>query len=86
MLRIGYRPAFLRMLKKLPPTLQQEAKDRIALFSQDPQHASLRGHKLKGTLRGRWSFSVNYRFRIVFRYENKHTAVLLAIGTHAIYE
>lgn len=86
MLRIGYKPAFLRQLKKLPAALQEEAKEHIEQFSKDPEKATLRMHKLKGALRGRWSFSVNYRYRIVFAYENKHAAMLLMIGDHSIYE
>ena len=86
MLRIGYKPAFLRMLKKLHPALQEEVKERIALFQEDPDHASLRAHKLKGILKGRWSFSVNYSYRVVFIYEGKSVVVLLAVGNHSIYD
>ncbi len=86
MLTLGYKPSFIRELQELPPALQEEALGKIALFRGDPFLKSLRTHKLKGALKGRWSFSVNYRFRIVFRFEGKHTATLLTIGTHSVYE
>lgn len=86
MLRIGYRPGFLRAFDKLPPSLQEEVEERIAFFEKNPRHPSLRVHKLKGRLRDRWSFSVNYQYRIIFIYENKNTALLLAVGNHSIYE
>ncbi len=85
-LKIAYKPAFLRTFKKLPLNLQAEVRHRIALFSQNPDDPLLRTHKLKGRLKGRLSFSVNYQYRIVFFYENKHTAVLLNVGDHSIYE
>jgi mRNA interferase YafQ len=85
MLRIGYKPAFLRQFRKLPAVLQDEVEERIALFQTDPRNPALRTHKLKGVLEGKWSFSVNYAYRIVFLYEDKHTAVLLAVGDHAVY-
>ena len=85
MLRIGYKPAFLRALKKLQPNLQAEVKERMALFAKHPDHPSLRVHKLKGVLRGRWSFSVNYQYRVVFVYEGKRMAILLMVGDHSMY-
>lgn len=86
MLTIGYKAAFLRQLKKLPASLQEEANECISLFRQDPKHSSLRVHKLKGPLKGRWSFSVNYEYRIVFVYQQKNTAILLAVGDHDVYQ
>lgn len=84
-LRIGYKPAFIRQFKKLPEALQREVKDRIQAFREDPQHPSLYVHKLKGELRGRWSFSVNYQYRIIFVYEGKRNVALLAVGDHGVY-
>ena len=85
-LRIGYKPAFLRSYKKLPPALQMEVKERVALFAAHPEHPSLRVHKLKGPLLKKWSFSVNYRYRIVFSYENKSSAILYDVGDHSVYD
>lgn len=48
-------------------------------------HSFLKTHKLKGHLGGRFSFSVNYAYRIVFRYDSKNAVVLLSVGTHAVY-
>ena len=64
--------------------MQEEVLDVIEIFAHEEQHARLRVHKLKGRLAGRYSFSVNYRFRIVFCYQNKE-AILLAIGDHNVY-
>jgi len=85
MLKVKFKAAFVRNYKKLPKALQQEVKEKIELFRTDPNHSFLKTHKLKGKLKNRWSFSVNYEYRIVFLYESKNTAVLLAVGNHDIY-
>jgi plasmid maintenance system killer protein len=86
MIAIEYAPAFLRQLKKLPAPLRQEAQEKIALFKNRFNHQSLKAHKLKGDLAGKWSFSVNYRDRIVFKWLSDNKAGLLAIGDHSIYD
>ncbi len=84
-LNITYKPVFLRQYKKLPKSLQEEVKEKLALFHTDYAHPSLHTHKLRGALKGSYSFSVNYSYRIIFEFESKHTVVLLAIGDHDIY-
>lgn len=86
MLTIFYTPGFVREYDKLPIRLQEEVKERIELFRANPQNPFLRLHKLKGVLRKRWSFSVNYSYRIVFEYDSKNSVALLSVGNHSIYE
>lgn len=80
------KPSFIRELKKLPLPLQIEAKEKIILFKKDSEHLFLKTHKLKGKLSGYYSFSVNYAYRIVFKYMQNNQAVLLAIGDHNVYK
>ena len=86
MLHVLYKASFVRQYKKLPPALQMEVKEKIALFCTDPAKVTLRVHKLKGPLKGFWSFSVNYAYRIVFTYKDKQTVRLLKVGDHGVYE
>ena len=81
-----YAPSFVRQFKKLEANLQEEVLEKIELFKNAQNHKTLKVHGLKGRLKGRWSFSVNYRFRIVFSYTSKSTAVLLAVGDHSVYD
>jgi len=85
MLEILYKPAFVRQYKKFSAPLQEEIKEKIALFKKDPHHVFLKTHKLKGELKAFQSFSVNYEYRIVFEYESKNKVVLLAVGNHTVY-
>lgn len=86
-MEVAYKPSFLRAFKRLPKALQDEAFGEIERFQNPKNHEVLRVHKLKGKLAGLYSFSVNYRYRIIFEWETpSKSAVLLAIGDHALYE
>ena len=85
MIKIKYKPSFVRQYKKLPNDLQQEVKEKINLFRIDPYHSFLKTHKLKGRLAGRWSFSVNYSYRIIFKYISKTAVDFLDVGKYEIY-
>lgn len=85
MITVVYRPVFLRQYDKLPQELQEEAKEKIEIFRGNPRHPSLKAHKLKGKLRGSCSFSVNYKYRIIYEYESKSRVALLAVGDHDVY-
>ncbi|MFH1534232.1 MAG: type II toxin-antitoxin system mRNA interferase toxin, RelE/StbE family [Nitrospirota bacterium] len=76
----------MKQFNKFPDALQDEIEEKIELFKKDPIHPSLKSHKLKGKLKGRFSFSVNYRIRIVFACLSKKDVVLLSVGSHEIYQ
>jgi plasmid maintenance system killer protein len=75
----------VRQINKLDVDLQDEAIEKIELFKHVHNHRLIAVHKLKGRLVGRYSFSVNFKYRIVFKYCSKTEVVLLAIGDHKIY-
>lgn len=83
---ILYKPSFVRDFKKLPTSIQTEAKEKIELLRDPANHQSLRAHKLKGKLKQFYSFSITYKHRVVFAYEGNQAMVLIAIGTHDIYQ
>ena len=85
-MKIAYTPAFDRQLHALDETLQSDVIEKITLFKNPTNHRQLRVHKLHGKLKGRFSFSVSYSLRIVFKYLSKNEAVLLAVGDHEVYK
>ena len=87
-MEVSYTPSFVRALNKLPPELQEEALEKIDLFRDQKNHKQLKVHKLSGRLKGRYSFSVNYKTRVVFNYlqTNPKEARLDAIGDHDVYD
>ena len=86
MLKIAFKPSFVRQVKKLSAELQHEVIEKIELFKHPQNHSLLKVHKLQGPLRGCHAFSVNFRFRIVFEYVSETEVVLLAVGDHDIYK
>ena len=85
MLQIAFKPSFVRQFKQLEKDLRDEVEEKIELLKNRENHKILKVHKLHGPLADTWSFSVNYKVRIVFEYETKNQAALLAIGSHEIY-
>ena len=76
-----FKKAFKKLASKRPD-LAIIILEKILLFSQDPHHASLKFHKLKGELQGAWSFSVELDLRIIVDMYQSDTALLVMIGTH----
>ncbi|MDQ1299995.1 MAG: Plasmid stabilization system [Patescibacteria group bacterium] len=86
-MKIALAPQFRRQFKKLPRALQEEAVEKMELFRDTKNHLALKVHKLHGRLNSRLSFSVNYRYRIIFMWEvANESAIMLAIGDHALYD
>jgi plasmid maintenance system killer protein len=72
-------------MSSLDAALQEEAIEKIELLREPKNHQLLKVHKLHGHLAGRYSFSINYKTRIVFEYVSKTEVALLSIGDHDIY-
>ncbi|HMO77624.1 MAG TPA: type II toxin-antitoxin system mRNA interferase toxin, RelE/StbE family [Candidatus Paceibacterota bacterium] len=83
---VAITPQFKRMFKKLEPDLKRETLEKIEHFKLNPKQDQLRAHKLKGRLKDRYSFSVNYQIRIIYCYLSSSEVALLAIGGHEIYK
>jgi len=85
MLEVSYSPEFKRAYKKLPRSVHALIKKKGVLFVSDPFHPSLRTHKLTGTLKGLWAFSVDHRNRVIFEFTKQNTALLHSVGDHSVY-
>jgi mRNA-degrading endonuclease YafQ of YafQ-DinJ toxin-antitoxin module len=85
-MEVVYKATFIRQFNKSDPTLRDEIVAKIALFKDIKKHNQLKVHKLDGRLQGCYSFSVNYRIRIVFQYETRKKVSFLAVGSHKVYE
>lgn len=82
---IRFTPKFVRLWKKLEPDLQEEVEQCIEALRKNPRLKELKTHKLTGSLAGSLSCSVNYRYRIVFEWDDPKTLVLMAVGDHDVY-
>ena len=86
MINLVYSSVFLKRLKKLEPSLQDEVLEKINLFKDRNNHKILKVHKLHGQFSNCFSFYVSYDTRIVFEYLSKNEVALLSVGRHDIYK
>ena len=86
MLSLVYAPVFVRQLNKLDENLKEEVVEKNEMFKDVSNHQYLKVHKLHGKLNNRYSFSVNYNYRIIFEYATKNNVNILSIGDHNIYK
>jgi mRNA-degrading endonuclease YafQ of YafQ-DinJ toxin-antitoxin module len=84
-MKVAYHHNFIKQLKKLHLDLREEVLRKIEIFEENHMHISLKTHRLQGKMKNLYSFSVNYRYRIVFEI-NSDEALFLEIGTHDLYK
>ena len=81
---IWHHPKFRESYIELPQTVKMKAEKQEKIFRDNPFHPLLRTHKLKGRLADLYSFSVDAKYRILFRFY-KQGVIFLDIGDHDIY-
>ncbi|HKG67584.1 MAG TPA: type II toxin-antitoxin system mRNA interferase toxin, RelE/StbE family, partial [Segetibacter sp.] len=72
----------LKRLARKQPEVMAAVIEKILLFNHNTNHPSLKLHKLSGTLKDHWSFSIEYDLRIIFRYTNDSNILFIDIGNH----
>jgi len=86
-MEIIYSPKFAREYKKLPRDVKSLAEKQESIFRKDPFDPKLKTHKLKGKFSGFLSFSIGYKYRIIFEFsKNKKTVHFHTVGNHDIYQ
>lgn len=73
---------FADQYKLLPAPIRRKSEKQLALFRNNPFHPSLHTEKLAPKQAERWSFRVDRRYRILFRFVDARGILLIAIGTH----
>lgn len=71
----------LAKIKKKDQKLSTQVQKQLEIFSLNPQHPSLRLHKLKGEIKNVWSISITKSIRMVYLQESDE-AFFVEIGTH----
>jgi mRNA-degrading endonuclease YafQ of YafQ-DinJ toxin-antitoxin module len=85
MFEIVISKQFARQFKKLNPQLKEEVLDTLELLKNPANHQSLKVHKLNGRMSDKYSFSVNYKIRVIFSYPIPTEIFLLLVGSHDLY-
>jgi mRNA-degrading endonuclease YafQ of YafQ-DinJ toxin-antitoxin module len=84
-MKIGYSSSFIKLFNSLDKDLAEEVYEKINLLKDRKNHRMLKVHKLHGKLKGKFSFSVNYKIRIIFEFVEKNQIIMHEIGHHDIY-
>jgi mRNA-degrading endonuclease YafQ of YafQ-DinJ toxin-antitoxin module len=84
-MEVSFTRAFLKRLNKYEETFREGVFEKIEEFKDPRNHEHLKVHKLHGKFSKFYSFSINYKTRIVFEYVSKTEVALLSIGDHDIY-
>mgnify|MGYP001586412049 CR=1 FL=1 len=86
-MKIIYSSKFAREYKKLPDSVKDIGEEQEEIFRVNPFDPKLKTHKLQGKLRGFLSFSIGYKYRIIFEFAKKEDVVYFhSVGDHDIYE
>lgn len=73
---------FEKYYKKLPLTVKIKAEKQEQLFCKNPFHPSLHTEKLEPKSKEVWSFRIDKKYRIIFRFIDGNKVVFLTIGPH----
>ena len=84
-MEIYYLPKFKRQFKKLPKEIKESAIKKEEIFRKDFFDSRLNTHKLKGSLKFFWAFSIDKSNRIIFDFKDKKTIRFYSVGNHDIY-
>lgn len=85
-MEINYSSKFKRQFKKLPREIKESAIICEKVFRDNPFDQKLKTHKLHGTMKEYWAFSISYSYRIGFTFTDSNLVEFHAVGNHDIYK
>lgn len=84
-MKIQYDPDFIKSLKKANVRVRKSFKEKIIIFSKNPDNPYLDNHQLHGKYQGYRSIDITADWRAVYEEINEEDEVIayfIAIGTH----
>lgn len=82
MLEIFTTDEFEERYKKLPATIRKKAEKQETLFRENPFYPSLNTEKLEPKGKQIWSFRIDKKYRIFFRFLEESKVLFLTVGPH----
>ena len=73
---------FERRYEKLPISIQKKAEKQTDIFLKNPFYPSLHTEKLNPKNKEVWSFRIDRKYRIFFRFLDDKRVLLLTVGSH----
>ena len=62
------------------------AEKKELVFRKNPFEQNLDTHKLHGRLKDFWSFSIGFKYRIIFEFADQNIIYFHSVGDHDIYQ
>ncbi len=66
----------------LPKQIQKKAEKQEKVFKNNPFYPSLHTEKLIPKSKDVWSFRIDKKYRIIFRFVSRDRVIFLTIGPH----
>ena len=82
MIEVFVTAEFQKRYQDLPKTIQRKAEKQEKIFRQNLFHPSLHTEKLEPKSKQVWSFRIDKRYRIFFRFINGNKVRFLTVGPH----
>ena len=85
-MKIVFDPAFLRKLKKLNARTRKSFKEKILLFSKNPNDLQIDNHALRDEYKKYRSIDITSDYRAIYEeitIGNEIVSYFIIIGTHA---
>lgn len=83
MLQIIVTAEFIKRYKLLPAAIRLMAEKQEKLFRVNPFYPSLHTEKLEPKNKQVWSFRIDKRYRIIFRFLDRERVLFLTVGPHS---
>ncbi len=81
-MNISYSKNFIKEAKKLTKPQREKLQERIHLFSDNPLHATLRNHVLKGKYKAYRSIDIGGDIRALYLQQDDEV-IFDTVGTHS---
>ena len=82
--KLQFSPLIKKQIKKLKkqPKIYSKLLLQLELFQKTYNHPKLKTHRLTGSLKHVYAFSITYQLRVIFKWKNDQTVILLSLGSH----
>ncbi|MBU4369574.1 type II toxin-antitoxin system YoeB family toxin [Patescibacteria group bacterium] len=82
MMEVFTTQEFQDRYKDLPQSIQKKAERQERIFKRNPFYSSLHTEKLEPKGKQIWSFRIDKKYRIFFRFVSRNKATFLTVGSH----
>lgn len=82
MVKLIFAKSFWKCLRKLEKKEREKVLKKLDVFEKNPFYPLLQTEKLNPKKHNVYSFRVDYRYRVIFRFANDGAAEVLFVGHH----